>query len=205
VSPAASATGWQAHPTATIDPGAEIGAGTRIWHYSHVMAGARIGERCILGQNVFVGPGARLGNGCKVQNNVSLYDAVELEDHVFCGPSMVFTNVVNPRAAIEKKDQFRVTRVGHDATLGANCTVVCGVTIGHHAMVGAGAVVTHDVPPHALMLGVPARQTGWVCACGETLALDYDTGTCTGCGSRYRLSGPDGGLEPLAGAAPGHR
>lgn len=186
---------WQAHPTATVDPGAEIGVGTRIWHYSHVMTGARIGARCVLGQNVFVGPAARLGDGCKVQNNVSIYDAVELGDRVFCGPSMVFTNVVNPRAGIEKKDQFRATRVEHDATLGANCTVVCGVTIGHHALVGAGAVVTRDVPPHALMLGVPARRAGWVCACGETLRLDGDAATCAACGAAYRLTGPER-LEP---------
>ncbi len=158
------------HPTATVDDGAEIGAGTKVWHYCHVMSGARIGRGCILGQNVFVSRGAVVGDRVKIQNNVSVYEGVILEDEVFCGPSMVFTNVVTPRAFIERKSEYQPTRVGRGATLGANCTVLCGHDIGAYALVGAGAVVTREVPPHALMLGVPACRAGWVCRCGETLA-----------------------------------
>jgi UDP-2-acetamido-3-amino-2,3-dideoxy-glucuronate N-acetyltransferase len=172
------------HSTATVDDGAQIGHGSKIWHYCHVMKGARIGERCILGQNVFVGARAVVGNGVKIQNNVSIYDDVLLEDEVFCGPSMVFTNVIVPRAFIERKSEYRQTRVGRGVTLGANCTVLCGHTIGTYALIGAGAVVTRDVPPHALMLGVPARQAGWVCRCGITLDADY---ACPSCGQRYRV------------------
>jgi len=157
-----------AHPTAVVDAGAEVGEGTRIWHFCHVSAGARIGADCVLGQNVYVGA-VRIGNRVKIQNNVSVYDAVELEDGVFCGPSCVFTNVINPRAEIERKKEYRPTRVARGATVGANATVLCGVTIGAHAMVGAGAVVTRDVPAHALVVGVPAQQIGWVCTCGGTL------------------------------------
>jgi UDP-2-acetamido-3-amino-2,3-dideoxy-glucuronate N-acetyltransferase len=173
------------HQTATIDDGAQIGRGSKIWHYCHVMKGARIGERCILGQNVFVGARAVIGNGVKIQNNVSVYDEVYLEDDVFCGPSMVFTNVIVPRAFIERKNEYRRTQVERGATLGANCTIVCGNRIGAYALVGCGAVVTHDVPPHALMLGVPARQAGWVCRCGLTL----DKELACGCGQHYRLEG----------------
>lgn len=182
---------YQAHPTATVDTGAEIGEGTRIWHYSHVMSGAKIGYNCILGQNVFVGATARIGNGVKIQNNVSVYDDVELEDYVFCGPSMVFTNVMNPRSHIERKHEFRKTLVKRGATLGANCTIVCGNTIGRYAFVGAGSVVTKDVPDYALVMGVPARVTGWVCECGEKLTFSENRATCIGCGERYRQPGRD--------------
>jgi UDP-2-acetamido-3-amino-2,3-dideoxy-glucuronate N-acetyltransferase len=150
------------HETAIIDPGARIGAGTRIWHWVHVCGGAVIGENCSLGQNVFVGNKVRIGNQVKIQNNVSVYDNVTLEDGVFCGPSMVFTNVYNPRSEIERKSEYRDTVVRRGATLGANCTIVCGVTIGEYAFVGAGTVVIRDVPPFALVVGVPARRIGWV-------------------------------------------
>ena len=155
------------HDTALIDEGAIIGAGTKIWHWVHVCAGARIGEGCILGQNVYVGNNVKIGNKVKIQNNVSVYDNVTLEDEVFCGPSMVFTNVINPRAAIERKNEFKSTLVRRGATLGANCTIVCGNTIGQYAFIGAGAVVTKDVPDFALMVGVPAKQTGWISRFGE--------------------------------------
>lgn len=196
-----SATPALVHPTAVIDPGAELGEGTRIWHFSHVMAGARVGARCVLGQNVFVGARARIGDGVKIQNNVSVYDEVVLEDEVFCGPSMVFTNVTTPRAFIERKHEYRTTRVGRGATLGANCTVLCGTEIGAFALVGAGAVVTHDVPAHALVVGVPARQVGWVCRCGlrlpaaEPEAVGAELGLrCSGCAAHY-ARGVDG--QPL--------
>lgn len=157
------------HPTAIVDAGAQIGAGTRVWHWVHVSAGAKIGEGCSLGQNVYVGNDVVIGRNVKIQNNVSVYDAVRLEDDVFCGPSMVFTNVYNPRAAIARKDEYRQTLVKKGASLGANCTIVCGVTIGEYAFVGAGAVVNRDVPAYALMLGVPASRRGWMCACGVQL------------------------------------
>lgn len=159
------------HPSAIVDEGAQIGEGSRVWHFVHVCAGARIGRGVSLGQNVFVGNRVVIGDHCKIQNNVSVYDNVTLEDGVFCGPSMVFTNVYNPRGLIERKDQYRDTLVKHGATLGANCTIVCGVTIGAFAFVGAGAVVNKDVPDFALMLGVPARQVGWMSAFGERLDL----------------------------------
>ena len=159
----------QIHPSAIVDPGARLGAGTRVWHWAHVWGGARIGERCSLGQNVSVGNDGVIGNNVKIQNNVSVYDAVELEDDVFCGPSMVFTNVYNPRSAIVRKDQLRRTLIRRGATLGANCTIVCGVTIGEYAFIGAGAVVNRDVPDFALMLGVPARHAGWMSRFGERL------------------------------------
>lgn len=169
-----------------------IGAGTRIWHFVHICGGAVIGERCSLGQNVFVGNRARIGNGVKVQNNVSLYDDVILDDDVFCGPSAVFTNVVNPRAHVERKTEYRPTRVGRGASLGANCTIVCGATLGEYSFVGAGAVVTGDVPDFALVVGVPARHIGWMSAYGERLELPL-TGEadvqCPNDGSRYHLRG----------------
>jgi len=175
-----------AHPTATVDPDAKIGEGTKIWHYSHVMSGAKIGRNCILGQNVFVGKNVHIGDGVKIQNNVSVYEGVELEDYVFCGPSVVFTNVINPRSEIERKSEFRRTHVRRGATLGANCTIICGVTIGRYAFVGAGAVVTKDVPDYALVVGVPARIVGWVCECGEKLRFIDGKATCQSCGKRYR-------------------
>lgn len=158
------------HESAYVDEGAFIGEGSRVWHFSHIMGGASIGRNCVLGQNVMVGPGVSVGDNCKIQNNVSLYKGVELEDGVFCGPSCVFTNVVNPRAFLEKKEEFRTTLVRSGASIGANATIVCGVTIGRYALIGAGAVVTRDVPDYALMLGVPARQVGWVNKTGDTVA-----------------------------------
>lgn len=159
------------HPTAIVDPGARIGDDCRIWHWVHVSGGAVIGNRCSLGQNVYVGNQVVIGNNCKIQNNVSVYDAVTLEDDVFCGPSMVFTNVYNPRSAVVRKDEYRATLVKKGATLGANCTIVCGVTIGEHAFVGAGAVVNRNVKSYALMAGVPARHVGWMSAHGARLTL----------------------------------
>lgn len=190
------------HPSAIVDPGAEIGAGSRVWHFVHVCAGARIGRGVSLGQGVFVGNRVVIGDGCKVQNNVSVYDNVTLEEGVFCGPSMVFTNVHNPRALIERKDEYRDTLVKRGATLGANCTVVCGVTIGAHAFVGAGAVITRDVPDFALMTGVPARQTGWMSAFGLRLDLPLageGRATCPRTGDLYVLRGRT--LTREAGAA----
>jgi UDP-2-acetamido-3-amino-2,3-dideoxy-glucuronate N-acetyltransferase len=170
------------HATAIVDPGCQVGTGTRIWHFSHLLSGSRIGRDCTIGQNVVVGPEVTIGNHCKVQNNVSIYKGVTLEDEVFCGPSMVFTNVYNPRAAIGKMDQLRPTRVRRGATIGANATVICGVTIGRYAFVGAGAVVTRDVPDHALVFGNPARNVGWMCRCGERLGDDL---RCAACGEVY--------------------
>ncbi len=180
---------WDAHPTAIVDAGARIGARTRIWHWTHVSSGAWIGEDCSLGQNVFVGDRVRIGNNVRIQNNVSVYDNVTLEDAVFCGPSCVFTNVVNPRAEIPRKSEFRDTVVRHGATLGANCTIVCGVVVGRYAFVAAGAVVTRDVPAFALVAGVPARRIGWVGRHGVRLDADL---SCPATGQRYRLSGHDG-------------
>jgi UDP-2-acetamido-3-amino-2,3-dideoxy-glucuronate N-acetyltransferase len=182
------------HPTSVVDGGAEIGPGTKIWHYSHVMGGARIGKNCVLGQNVFVGRDAAIGDGVKIQNNVSVYEGVELEDDVFCGPSVVFTNVLRPRSPIEHKDQFLKTVVRGGATLGANCTIVCGVTIGRWAFVAAGAVVTKDVPDHAMVAGVPAGVVGWVCECGAPLSFVKEEPACTECSRRFRGS-PEGGIE----------
>lgn len=161
----------QIHPTAVVDDGAQIGEGSRVWHFVHVCGGARIGQNVSMGQNVFVGNKVTVGDNCKIQNNVSVYDNVHLEEGVFCGPSMVFTNVYNPRSLIERKDEYRDTLVKRGATLGANCTIVCGVTIGEFAFVGAGAVVNKDVPAYALMVGVPAKQIGWMSEYGEQLDL----------------------------------
>jgi UDP-2-acetamido-3-amino-2,3-dideoxy-glucuronate N-acetyltransferase len=160
---------YKAHPSAIIDPGAKIGSGSRVWHFCHVSPTAVIGERCSLGQNVYIGDRVTVGNNVKIQNNVSVYEGVVLEDDVFCGPSMVFTNVYNPRAAIVRKDEYRQTLVKKGATLGANCTIVCGITIGENAFIGAGAVVNKDVPAYALMLGVPAKLAGWMGEFGERL------------------------------------
>lgn len=180
------------HPTAIVDEGARIGANSRIWHWVHICGGAEIGAGCSLGQNVFVGNRVRIGDRVKIQNNVSVYDNVFLEDDVFCGPSMVFTNVYNPRAAIERKNEYRDTLVRQGATLGANCTIVCGTTIGEYAFVGAGAVITRDVPAYALMAGVPARRIGWMSRNGERLGLPVhgeDEAVCPVTGERYRLRG----------------
>lgn len=181
---------FYAHPTAVIDPGAQIGEETRIWHFCHVCATAEIGSGCSLGQNVFVADRVKIGDRCKIQNNVSVYEGVVLEEEVFCGPSMVFTNVYNPRAGVDRKKEYRPTIVGRGATLGANCTIVCGVTIGEYAFIGAGAVVTRDVKPYALMVGVPARQIGWMSQHGERLPLPLAApgeATCLVSGRTYRL------------------
>ncbi|MBW8901554.1 MAG: N-acetyltransferase [Massilia sp.] len=178
------------HPSAIVDAGAVLGPGTRVWHFTHVCGGARIGAGCSLGQNVFVGNDVVIGNGVRIQNNVSVYDAVTLEDEVFCGPSMVFTNVYNPRAGIVRKDQYRRTVVRRGASIGANATIVCGVTVGRHAFVGAGAVVKRDVPDFALMAGVPARQIGWIGRFGERLPLPLSgnaEATCPHTGDIYLL------------------
>lgn len=176
---------WHKHESAYVDEGAIIGAGTKVWHFSHIMPGAQIGQRCSIGQNVNIGGKAVLGNGVKVQNNVSIYDDVIIEDDVFCGPSMVFTNVINPRAFVERKNEYKKTLVKKGAAIGANATIVCGVTLGEYCFVGAGSVVTKDVPAYALVFGSPARQHGWVCVCG--VKLDDDLG-CPGCGNRYENS-----------------
>jgi UDP-2-acetamido-3-amino-2,3-dideoxy-glucuronate N-acetyltransferase len=178
------------HASAIVDPGAAIGDGTRVWHWVHICAGARIGERCSLGQNVFVGNRVVIGDNVKIQNNVSVYDNVTLESDVFCGPSMVFTNVYNPRSAVSRKDEYRDTLVKRGATLGANCTIVCGVTIGEYAMIGAGAVVNRDIPPYALCVGVPAHQIGWVNRYGERLELPLagkGEAVCSVTGEQYEL------------------
>ena len=175
-----------AHPTAIIDDNVEIGKGTKIWHFSHILPGSKIGENCNIGQNCVIGPDVTIGNKCKLQNNISVYKGITLEDGVFCGPSMVFTNIYNPRAEISKMNQVRPTLVKRGATLGANCTIICGHTIGRYAFIGAGAVVTKDVPEHALMVGNPARQIGWVCECGEKLAADNQ---CTSCMKQYKNTG----------------
>ena len=187
--PRGAANAYEVHPSAIVDLPCHIGRGTRIWHFTHVMAGAEIGADCVLGQNVFVGRRVRIGDRVKVQNNVSVYEGVTLDDEVFCGPSVVFTNVVNPRSALPRMDELRETRVGRGATLGANCTIVCGVTIGAHAFVGAGAVVTRDVPAHALVIGNPARRSGWMCACGHKLAQHDGVWLCPACGVRHRTDG----------------
>lgn len=180
------------HPSAIVDEGAQIGDGSRVWHFVHVCGGARIGQGVSLGQNVFVGNKVVIGDRCKIQNNVSVYDNVTLEEGVFCGPSMVFTNVYNPRSLIERKNEYRDTLVKRGATLGANCTIVCGATIGEFAFVGAGAVINRDVPAYALMVGVPARQIGWMSEYGEQIDLPLEGSgqyTCPHDGSIYTLNG----------------
>jgi len=180
------------HPSAIVDDGAVIGDGSRVWHFAHICAGARIGQACSFGQNVFVGNDVSIGNNVKVQNNVSVYDAVRIEDDVFCGPSMVFTNVYNPRSAVTRKDEYRLTTVKKGATLGANSTIVCGVTVGEYAFVAAGAVINRDVKPYALMAGVPARQIGWMSEHGERLNLPLTgqgSAQCAATGKTYKLLG----------------
>jgi UDP-2-acetamido-3-amino-2,3-dideoxy-glucuronate N-acetyltransferase len=174
------------HPTAIVEDGAHVGAETRIWHWVHVMPGAHIGARCSIGQGCFVGD-VRIGDGCRIQNHVSIYDGVTLEDDVFLGPSCVFTNVKHPRAHVSRKGDYARTWIGRGVTVGANATIVCGVTIGAYAMIGAGAVVTKDVPAHALVVGTPARRVGWACRCGETLPA---SGVCARCDERFT---PDSG------------
>lgn len=182
---------WQ-HPSAIVDEGAQLGEGTKVWHFAHISPGARIGARCALGQGVYVGNDVSIGDNVRIQNNVSVYDAVTLEDDVFCGPSMVFTNVYNPRAAVARKNEYRRTLVRRGATLGANCTIVCGNTVGRYAFVGAGAVVQKDVPDFALVVGVPARRIAWMSRFGERLALPLSGNAealCPHTGDRYRLRG----------------
>jgi UDP-2-acetamido-3-amino-2,3-dideoxy-glucuronate N-acetyltransferase len=186
-----------AHESAVVDEGARLGDGTKVWHFAHVMGGAVIGADCSLGQNVFVARQVTIGDRVRIQNNVSVYEGVTLEDGVFCGPSMVFTNVRNPRAEVERKGEYEPTLVRRGATLGANCTVVCGVTIGAYAFVGAGAVVTNDVEPHALVVGVPARRTGWMCTCGEPLPSPGPAYACARCHREFDDSA--GALNQTAG------
>ena len=180
------------HSTAIVDEGATIGSGSRVWHWAHVCSGAVIGDRCSLGQNVFIANKVHIGSNVKIQNNVSIYDNVTLEDNVFCGPSMVFTNVYNPRSAVSRKDEYLDTHVEQGVTLGANCTIVCGIRLGSHAFIGAGAVVTRNVKPYSLMAGVPARQIGWMSAYGERVELPLvgqGEWICPHTGDRYKLSG----------------
>ena len=189
------------HESSYVDDGCEIGEGTKIWHFSHVMSGARIGRGCNIGQNVVVSPQVVIGDNVKIQNNVSIYTGVVLEDDVFCGPSMVFTNVINPRSHVPRKDEYRPTRVGRGASLGANCTIVCGHDIGRFAFVGAGAVVTKAVPDYALVVGNPGRISGWMCECGVKLASGSTPpveATCAACGATY-TTGPGGGLRRIDG------
>jgi UDP-2-acetamido-3-amino-2,3-dideoxy-glucuronate N-acetyltransferase len=199
--PGSGKKGYWAHATAIVDEPAQIGDGTRVWHFCHVMAGARIGARCVLGQNVFVASRAVLGDGCKIQNNVSLYDDVELADEVFVAPSAVFTNVINPRAFIERKHEYSKTRVGRGASIGANATVVCGHDIGEYAFVGAGAVVTKPVPAYGLVTGVPARLVGWMCRCGVRLPKGPQP-ACGACGKAYAEATGGEGARALAPREP---
>jgi len=187
---------YYVHPSSFVDEGAQIGNGTKIWHFSHVMPGAVIGARCSLGQNVVVMPGTKIGDNVKIQNNVSIYEGVELEDDVFCGPSCVFTNVLNPRSHVSRKHEYQRTLVRRGSSIGANATIVCGVTLGSYSFIGAGAVVTTDVLAHALMVGVPARRVGWMCQCGERLIVAGGHARCTACGTSYEKTG--GELRPIA-------
>jgi len=176
------------HESAYVDDGAQIGAGTKVWHFCHVLGGAKIGERCSLGQNVVVMNSVVIGNNVKIQNNVSVYEGVVLEDDVFCGPSMVFTNVVNPRSHVSRKNEYKRTLVRRGSTIGANATIVCGVTLNEYSFIGAGSVITRDVPAYGLMVGVPARRVGWMCQCGERLP-DKNPESCRVCGTRYKQEG----------------
>jgi len=184
-----NASGHWAHDSAIIDAGAQIGDGTRVWHWTHVCSGARIGAKCSLGQNVFVASKVVIGNNVRIQNNVSIYDDVTLEDDVFCGPSMVFTNVINPRSHVPRKDEYLATVVRRGATIGANATVVCGHTIGEYAFIGAGAVVTRDVAPYALVVGTPTRRIGWMCRCGVRLPPGTGAVGCAACNAQYVVDG----------------
>jgi UDP-2-acetamido-3-amino-2,3-dideoxy-glucuronate N-acetyltransferase len=177
------------HESSYVDSGVEIGEGTRIWHFSHILEGSKIGRNCTIGQNVMIGPRVIIGDSCKIQNNVSVYEGVTLEDEVFCGPSCVFTNVYNPRAFINRKHEFRPTLVKKGAAVGANATIICGVTVGRYSMIGAGAVVKDDVTDHAIVAGVPARRVGWVCRCGESLKPAESVVRCPNCGEGYTLEG----------------
>jgi UDP-2-acetamido-3-amino-2,3-dideoxy-glucuronate N-acetyltransferase len=179
------------HESSYIDAGVEVGVGTKIWHFSHVLTGSRIGKNCIIGQNVVIGPDVTVGNGCKIQNNVSIYKGVTLEDEVFCGPSMVFTNVYNPRSAIRRMDELRLTLVKKGASIGANATLLCGITIGSYSFIGAGAVVLDDVPDYALMVGNPAKNKGWMCACGVQISFEKEEAACETCGQRYKRVNQD--------------
>lgn len=185
---------YLAHETAVIDPGATIGFGTRIWHWCHIGPAAEIGSNCSLGQNVYVGR-ATIGDNVKIQNNVSVYDGVVLEDDVFCGPSMVFTNVINPRSHIPRKHEYQPTLVKRGASIGANAVIICGNTIGRYAMIGAGAIITRDVPDYALVVGNPGRQIGWICQCGLRLQPVDDLAHCAACGSQYEIAG--GSCRPI--------
>lgn len=195
---AAVLTGYQAHETAVVDDNVVVGEGTQIWHFSHVLRGSRIGAGCRIGQNVVIGPDVAIGSNVKIQNNVSVYAGVTIEDDVFCGPSMVFTNVLTPRAAYPRNrpEDFSPTRVGRGASIGANATIVCGNAIGEHSMVGAGAVVTKDVRPYSLVLGNPARHVGWVCECGVRLAFDGLDAACADCSKKYHQT--DEGIERVS-------
>jgi UDP-2-acetamido-3-amino-2,3-dideoxy-glucuronate N-acetyltransferase len=183
------------HPTAVVDEPVEIGHKTQIWHFSHIMPGVKIGENCIIGQSVFIGSGVILGNNIKVQNNVSIYDGVILEDDVFCGPSMVFTNVFNPRSFISRKKEFRKTLVKKGATIGANATIVCGNTIGQYAFIGAGTVVTKDVPNYALVYGNPGKVKGWICQCAVEITFRFGKAVCKACGMKYKKD--SNGVKPI--------
>ncbi len=184
------------HPSSVVEKGAQIGPGTKIWHFCHLMPGSRVGENCIIGQNVFIDNNAVVGNGVKIQNNVSIYNGVQIEDQVFLGPSVVFTNVINPRSFIERKNEFKSTRVGQGATIGANATILCGIEIGRYAMIGAGAVLTKTVADYALMLGNPARQAGWVSAAGHKLQFnEQNIAVCPQSGEGYKLK--ENGIFPI--------
>jgi len=177
------------HESAYVDGGVEIGVGTKVWHFSHILSGSRIGKKCNIGQNVVIGPDVTIGNGCKIQNNVSVYKGVTLEDEVFCGPSMVFTNVYNPRGAIRRMGELRPTLVKKGATIGANATIICGITIGNSAFIGTGTVVLTDVPDYALMVGNPAKQKGWMCTCGIQLVFKGNSAKCMACKRKYKKIG----------------
>jgi UDP-2-acetamido-3-amino-2,3-dideoxy-glucuronate N-acetyltransferase len=177
------------HDSSYVDENASIGEGSKIWHFSHVLSNTRLGKDCIIGQNVMIGPDVSVGNRCKIQNNVSIFKGVTIEDEVFCGPSCVFTNVYNPRAFVERKHEFRPTLVKEGATIGANATIICGVTIGRYALVAAGSVVKSDVPDYGVVAGVPSKRIGWVCRCGNTLRFKHDHAVCSSCANEYAMSG----------------